>query len=177
MPILSTMGLKKIWIADSTSQTDFPAYGNLWSDLGDVYKDTCKLVDADPSEVNHESETSQKKITLYGENVTTVELSLMDPDLAALAKYFGGTITGEAGARQWIRPKKLPYKEWAIKQQPESGLVIGCPCASIKPKFEITYTATGICLVPMVIKYQAQLQANEVPANFDPTQSGGAPAA
>ncbi len=173
MPILSTMGLKKIWCApaNSSNTSQFPAFGNTWFDLGDVYKDTGSLKDGDPDEVVHESETSKKKITLNGNTPTTLELTLMDPDLNQLAKYFGGTITGNTGAKHWIRPRRLPYVERAVLQQPEEGLVIGCPNVVIKPKFEITYSKTGICLVPMVITYQDELHAFEVASDFDPTNS------
>ncbi len=167
MPVLSTMGLKKIWVTTSTGSTEMPANGAAWLDLGDVYKDTCTLKDADGTETIHESETSSKVLIQYEAGYTTVELTLMDPDLETLAKYFGGTPTGVAGSRKWIRPKKLPYKEWAVWQQPEEGLLIGCPNCRIIPKFEITYSAKGICLVPMTIKYQAELHASET--NVDPT--------
>lgn len=161
MPVLSTMGLKKIYIQESKGSSEMPAFGAEWKDLGDVYKDTCTLKDSDGTETKHESETSSKKIIQYEAGDTTVELTLMDPDLATLAKYFGGTITGEVGKRKWIRPKKLPYKEWAVYQLPEEGLLIGCPNCRIIPKFEITYSAKGICLVPMTIMYQAETHFEE----------------
>lgn len=173
MPVLTSMGLKKIWVADANSSdnTQFPAFGTGWADLGDVYKDTCQLTDSDPEETKHESETSERKIILEGEVETTVQLSLMDPDLALLAKYFGGTITGAAGARHWIRPKKVPYKEWAVLQQPEEGIVMGCPACIIVPKFEITYSKTGIALVPITIKYLGKQHALEVASGWDPTSN------
>lgn len=161
MPVLATMGLKKIWITESTGSETMPANGVAWKDLGDVYKDTCTMIDSDGTETKHESETSSKKITMYEPGETSVELTLMDPDLELLAKYFGGTITGEEGKRTWIRPRKIPYAEWAVWQQPEEGLLIGCPNAVVIPKFEITYSAKGICLVPMTIKYQAETHVNE----------------
>lgn len=169
MPVLSTMGLKKIYVAPSTSSENMPANGTGgWLDLGDVYKDTCTLKDADGTETKHESETSNKILIQYEPGETTVELTLMDPDLELLSRYFGGTITGATGARKWVRPKKLPYKEWAIWQSPEEGMFVGCPNARIIPKFEITYSAKGICLVPMTIKYQSELQIDE--SMVDPTK-------
>nr|DAF67751.1 MAG TPA: hypothetical protein [Caudoviricetes sp.] len=75
MPILSTMGLKKIYVAPALADSSMPANGKDWLDLGDVYQDTCTLKDADPEVTEHKSETSQKKITLTGETETTVELS------------------------------------------------------------------------------------------------------
>lgn len=155
------MGLKKIYVAEALANGDMPANGTAWKDLGDVYQDTCTLTDDDPEVTEHKSETSSKKITLVGETVTTVELSLMDPDLELLARYFGGTITGTTGKRKWIRPRKLPYKEWAIYLEPEEGFFVGCANVRIIPKFEITYSSKGICLVPMTIKFQAELEAEE----------------
>lgn len=170
MPILSTMGLKKIYVTDASEDGQtMPAKGTAWKDLGDVYQDTCTLKDDDPETTEHKSETSSKRIILVGETNTTLELSLMDPDLELLARYFGGQITGDAGSRKWIRPRKLPYKEWAIWQQPEEGLFVGCACARIIPKFEINYSSTGICLVPMTVKYQAELQIDE--SMDDPTKA------
>lgn len=164
------MGLKKIWIHTANSDGSMPANGNTWLDLGDVYQDTCTLKDSDPEITEHKSETSSKRITLTGETPTNVELSLMDPDLDQMARYFGGTITGSVkGKRKWVRPRKLPYKEWAIWQQPEEGLLIGCANARIIPKFEITYSSKGICLVPMTIKYQSELMVDE--SFSDPTQT------
>jgi hypothetical protein len=155
------MGLKKIYINTADTTGAMPANGASWLDLGDVYKDTCTLTDDDIEVTTHESETSSKKINLCGEYVTTVELTLMDPDLEQLARYFGGTITGDAGKRKWIRPRKPVYKEWATWLQPEEGLFVGCPNVCIIPKFEITYSSKGICLVPMKIKLQSELQFDE----------------
>ena len=170
MPVVSTMGLKKIYVAEAGEDSSkMPAKGAAWKDFGDVYQDTCTLTDSDPETTVHKSETSNKKIIQVGEIETTVSLSLMDPDLELLARYFGGTISGSAGQRKWVRPKKLPYKEWAIWQQPEEGLFIGCPNVRIIPKFEITYSAKGICLVPLTIQYQSELQIDE--AMTDPTKA------
>lgn len=170
MPILCTMGLKKIFLTPAgTTPGEMPTKGPAWLDLGDVYKDTCQLLDDDVEETTHESETSNKKITLCGEYVTGVQLSLMDPDMELLARYFGGTITGSNGKRKWWRPRKPEYKEWAIWLMPEEGLFVGCPNTRIIPKFEITYSSKGIALVPMKIKFQDQLCMEE--GMTDPTQT------
>lgn len=159
MPIYSTMGLKKVFIAPASEDGNMPTSG--WLDLGDVYQDTCTLKDSDPETTVHKSETSNKKITMVGETDTTVELQLMDPDLTLLSRYFGGEVTGTTGARKWVRPKKLPFNEWALWIKPEEGLFIGCATTRIIPKFEITYNSKGICLVPITIEFQAELQAEE----------------
>ncbi|MDO4172238.1 MAG: hypothetical protein Q4D28_06010, partial [Prevotellaceae bacterium] len=86
------MGLKKIYVTPAgTTAGVMPANGNTWLDLGDVYQDTCTLKDDDVETTEHKSETSNKVITLMGDYVTTVELTLMDPDMDLMARYFGGT--------------------------------------------------------------------------------------
>lgn len=170
MPILSTMGLKNIYIAPASSDGNMPTQGSSWKSLGDVYQETCTLKDDDPEITEHKSETSKKKITLVGETSTNVELSLMDPDLAQLSAYFGGTVSGEGNNRKWTRPRKLPYKEFAVWIEPQEGFFVGCTNVVIIPKFEITYSSKGICLVPMTIKLQAELMWDE--SMTDPT--GGA---
>lgn len=169
MPVVSTMGLKKIYICEAGTTPDtFPTYGNNWKDLGDVYQDTCKLTDDDPEVTEHKSETSTKKITQVGELTTKMDLSLMDPDQDQLTRYFGGSFTGTAGKKVWVRPRKLPTTEFAIWIQPEEGIWVGCSHCRIVPKFEITYSKTGICLVPMSVYFNASLQANE-DSKFSPT--------
>lgn len=171
MPILSTMGLKKIYITPAgTTPGEMPANGPAWLDLGDVYKDTCQLVDDDVEQTKHESETSAKVITLMGKYVTAVNLTLMDPDMELLARYFGGTLSGTKGKRKWLRPLKPVYKEWAIWLMPEEGFFVGCPNVVVVPKFEITYSVKGICLVPMKINFQDQLTTQE--GITDPTKAG-----
>lgn len=169
MAILATMGLKKIFIATASENGSMPAKGSSWMDLGDVYKDTCTLKDDDPETTEHKSETSNKVITLVSETVTNVELTLLDPDLTQMSRYFGGTVSGEQGSRKWTRPKKLPYKEWGLWLQPEEGLFVGCANVRIIPKFEINYNSKGVCLVPMTVKFQSELEVDEGMA--DPTKA------
>lgn len=76
---------------------------------------------------------------------------------------------GSEGKRKWIRPRKLEYKEWGLWIQPEEGLFIGCANVRVIPKFEITYSSKGICLVPMTIKFQSELEADE--GMEDPTKA------
>lgn len=163
------MGLKKIFIAPASEDGSMPAKGSSWLDLGDVYKETCTLKDDDPETTEHKSETSNKVITLIGETATNVELTLLDPDITQMARYFGGTVSGEKGSRKWKRPKKLPYKEWGLWLQPEEGLFVGCANVRIIPKFEITYNSKGVCLVPMTVKFQSELEVDE--SMTDPTQA------
>lgn len=170
MPVLSTMGLKKIFVTNSETSTSevsgyaIPVNGDSWKDLGDVYQDTCNLKDSDPTETVHKSETSNKKIIQIAEGETTGELSLMDPDLELLSRYFGGTVVTDETShkKRWIRPRKIPYVERCIKILPEEGLLLVSRAVVITPTFNITYSSKGICLVPLKIRFITELELDEV---------------
>ncbi len=151
MPILSTMGLKKIYFApaNSTDNTQMPTTG--WKDLGDVYQDTCTFVDNDPTKTEHKSETSSKKIVQKRKEGSLLALSLMDPDIIMIAECFGGTVTGAAGSRKWTEPATPNNKEYAFMVFPEEGLCLQIPAAVITPKKNTTYSSSGITLVDIEI--------------------------
>ncbi len=156
-----SIGLHKIFIAPITdwNNTTMPANNTStktdWVDLGDVYQNTAKLTDDDPSITTHKSETSAKKIVLAEPGDCKLELSLMDPTLAELQRLFGGTITnvtvGGETKQKWTRPRNFQPKAFSYIGIPEDGDATLCPAVAIAPKFEITYSKTGIMLVPMVI--------------------------
>lgn len=151
MATRSTMGLKKIFFAPSnlTDNTQIPLSG--WQDLGDIYKDTCTFVDSDPTITEHISETSARKIVQRTKGTSTLNLSLMDPDLDMLCELFGGKIEGEAGKRRWTEPAVSNDKEYAIKVYPQDGLCLNIPAAVITAKKNTTYSSQGITLVELQI--------------------------
>lgn len=156
-----SIGLHKIFIAPITdwNNSTMPANNTSsttnWVDLGDVYQNTAKLTDDDPSITTHKSETSAKKIVLSEPGDCKLELSLMDPTLTELQRLFGGVITtvvidGQTHYK-WTRPRNFQPKAFAYIGVPEDGDATTCPAVAIAPKFEITYSKTGIMLVPMTI--------------------------
>jgi len=174
-----SIGLHKIFISPITNlaATTMPANNTQadehWVELGDVYEDTAKLTDADPSITVHRSETSVKKIVLSKPGDCTLELSLMDPSLEQLQRLFGGTISsvtvGGETKQKWTRPRNYQPKSFAYIGVPEDGDATMCPVATIVPKFEITYSATGIMLIPMTIYLLGDVTFSpEYDTNTDP---------
>jgi len=170
----STMGLKKIFCAESEANASESSGYNIpaasaeaWNDLGDVYQETCTLKDGDSTVTVHKSETSAKKLIQIEPGDTVGELSLMDPNLEQLARYFGGEIVTDAttSKKRWVKPRKLPYKEYCIKFLPEEGLMVVTRAARIVPTFSITYSSKGICLVPMKIEFMTPLEMDEDASN------------
>lgn len=156
-----TIGLHKIFVSPITdlAATTMPANNTSsdthWVDLGDVYEDTAKLTDDDPDVTVHKSETSVKKIVVSKPGDCKLELSLMDPSLTELQRLFGGEITnvtvGTDTKQKWTRPRNFQPQSFAYIGIPEDGDCTMCPVVTIVPKFEITYSKTGIMLVPMTI--------------------------
>ena len=74
-----------------------------------------------------------------------------------LLEYAGG---GED--RNLILGPSMPVEILGLNDVPNAGEVfVGCANVRIIPTFEITYSSKGICLVPMTIKFQSNLQASE----------------
>lgn len=174
-----TIGLHKIYVAPITDlgSTVMPdnntANDTHWVDLGDVYEGTAKLTDDDPEVTTHKSETSAKKITLSDPGDCKLELSLMDPTLEELQRLFGGTIStvtvGGESKQKWTRPRNYQPKSFAYIGIPEDGDSTMCPVVTIVPKFEITYSKTGIMLVPMTIYLQGDVTFSpEYSTTIDP---------
>lgn len=156
-----TIGLNKIFVAEigSYDNETMPAKNTQtvtnWFDIGDVYQSTAKLTDDDANIVTHKSETSKKKIVLTEPGDCKLELSLMDPSLDELVRIFGGTKVaineGSDTKYKWTRPRNYQGKAFALIAIPEDGDALLNPACIVVPKFEITYSATGIMLCPMTI--------------------------
>ncbi|MBQ0161077.1 MAG: hypothetical protein KBT28_10735 [Bacteroidales bacterium] len=166
-----SIGVKKIYVSEIAdwANTVMPvstSSDEVWKDLGDVYEDTATLEDADPEIVTHKSETSSKKIVTSKAGDCTLTLSLMDPSLDQLQRYFGGTITtGSGGKKSWTRPSNWTPKPFALYIVPEDGDAVMNPCCGITPKFQISYTKNGIMLVPMTITLTGDTTFTE---DYDP---------
>ena len=156
-----SIGLHKFYIAPITdwSNATMPANNTAqttnWVDLGDVYQNTATLTDDDPNVTVHKSETSAKKIVVSEPGDCKIECSLMDPSLEQLQRIFGGTISDVTvdgvTKKKWTRPRNFQPKAFAYIGTPEDGDSTLCPAVAVVPKFEITYSKTGIMLVPMTI--------------------------
>lgn len=163
--MVDTFGLKKIWVkplekfGSPTVGNDFwknaSAAENTsgWRELGDVFQDSATLSEDEQSKETFRSETSARKITIYGKTGDlSIDLELMSPDLDLMALYFGGTTTTDSnGKKTWKRPANFSAKPFAIMIMPENGLMLKCPQVSIAPRLGMDYTETGVFKVPLKI--------------------------
>lgn len=174
--MVDTFGLKKIWVraldAFGTPTIDENFWKNTsvaensskWLDLGDVFQDTATLTEEEQSKETLRSETSARKIVIYGKaGDVTLELELMSPDLDLMARYFGGTVVTNTSTnkKSWQRPANFTAKPFAMMIQAENGLMLKCSQTAIAPRVEMQYTETGILRVPMNISCVDELLYDE----------------
>lgn len=89
--------------------------------LGNVYKDTCYVKDAEPNSVPCECEEfdePEDEFSIPGARTVEFETSDMDPE--ACYKIWGGTLS--ANKDQWDEPDVLKSREVAVKFTSRTGL-------------------------------------------------------
>lgn len=164
--MVDTFGIKKLWLmaltafGSPTIATNFwkntSASDNTskWLDAGDIFQDTATLSEEEQSKETYRSETSARRITIYGKPGTPeMVLELMSPDLDLMARYFGGTVTtdGTSGKKSWQRPANFTAKPFAMQIVAENGLNLRCAQVAVAPRIEMEYSETGILRVPLNI--------------------------
>ena len=133
--INTTVGVKtlKYGTADGTPQTAV-----------DVYQDTCTFVEKDPTITEHKSETSAKKIVVKRKEGFELKFSIMDPTPAAIAAFCGGTANTDKG---WKESEGSEQIALSLDVEPQQGLTLHIPNASIAAKLNTTFSSTGITLL------------------------------
>lgn len=175
--MIDTFGLKNIWVkplsafgtptvgdgfwANASEAENISSTG--WKELGDVFEDSASLSEDEQSKESFKSETSARKITIYGKaGDLSMNLELMSPDLELMARYFGGTVvTGANGKKSWKRPANFSAKPFAFMVLAENGLMLKCSQVAIAPRLGMDYTETGILKVPLSISLIDEVEYTE----------------
>lgn len=178
--MIDTFGLKKIWTKLlpnfgsptvgtgfwSNADADANSADDGWKEIGDVFQESAKLSEEEQSKETYRSETSERKITIYGRpGDVSLDLELMSPDLDLMARYFGGTVTtsgsGASAKKSWIRPVNFTARPFAIQVEAENGLMLKCAQCAIAPRLEMEYNEKGILRVPMKISLIDSVELDE----------------
>lgn len=117
----------------------------------DVYQDTCTFVEKDPTITEHKSETSAKKIVVKRKEGFELKFSIMDPTPEEIAAFCGGKGT----ATGWTESTDSQHIVMAIDIEPQQGLTLHIPNASIAAKLNTTFSSTGITLLEVTASPQA----------------------
>ena len=141
-----SFGLRSLKIGDIDPVTGL---GTNMVSIGDVYKDTCDLIESDPQKFPHFSEqnpTNAVKIfTQAGEEV--LKFSLMSTSSASLATVLGGTVTTLDTVTTWNKPAANTDIEKFVELITVDGTKIVYPRASMTGKRNYQIRANGINLI------------------------------
>lgn len=160
MKINNSVGIKGVYVyplAEKDAAATMPAFGSDWVTIGDVLNETAEVNDDEPEVTTYTSETSNKEI-IIGENSTTATLTLMDPDFEQLARYCGGSVSGDSeGKKIYTRPKAYIAKQFAIAIVPKMGAMQCCPCVTLIPALNSKVTKKGITTLKIKMKYKGDM--------------------
>ena len=162
--MVDTFGIQKLWLYALAAfgsptindnfwkNTTVAENSSKWLDAGDIFQDTATLSEEEQSKETYRSETSARRITIYGKpGSPELVLELMSPDLDLMARYFGGTVTTANGKKTWERPANFKAKPFAMQIVAENGLNLRCAQVAVAPRVEMEYSETGILRVPLNI--------------------------
>lgn len=144
--INTTVGIKSIkYKAVGASGT--------YTAVSDVYQDSCTFVEKDPTITEHKSETSAKRIVIKRKEGFELKFSIMDPTPDEIAAFCGGSVA----SGKWTESDSSEQISKAIEVEPQEGLILEIPNASIAAKINTTFSSTGITLLEVTATPQAAI--------------------
>ena len=116
--------------------------------LGNTYKDTATLEQAEGEVIEHEVEEAEDPVVIVPtKGRTTIQFSIIDFTPATLVKVLGGAVTGVAPAEKWEAPDVASIIEKSVKITPKSGVPITMPRVSLRARVTYPLTRAGIAQV------------------------------
>jgi hypothetical protein len=122
--------------------------GQVLTIWGQTLQGTCNVTQEDP-ETNDffAEELDDPVVSISKRGKTTAVFSVMNPDVNALQKFFGGTITGSGSTAKWKAPKQLPVIEKSVKITPQMGLIWEFPRMKINAKINGAFSRENIFVI------------------------------
>lgn len=119
-----------------------------WSTVGNIYKDTARMEQADGETVEHEVEEIDDPVVMVPQKGrTTIEWGVIDYTPANLVKVLGGAVTGTAPNEKWESPDAAIINEKSVKITPKSGKPITLPRVSLRARINYALSRSGIAQV------------------------------
>lgn len=138
-------GLSKIEIGSIAVDGDVSAN---FESVGQIYKETAKIEQAEGEAIEHEVEDVEDPVILIpSKGRTTFEFAIINFDPDNLVKILGGTATGTAPNKKWEAPDSASILEKSVKITPKSGSPIVIPRASLRSRITYTLSKSGIAQV------------------------------
>jgi hypothetical protein len=140
-----TLGLAKIEIGDIASDGGMGETLTVW---GQTLQGTCNVTQDDPETTDYYAEElDDPVVSISKRGKTTVAFSVMNPDVTALQKFFGGTVDSSATPPVWKAPSNLPVIEKSIKITPQMGLIWEFPRVKIIAKINGQFSRENIFVI------------------------------
>ncbi len=138
-------GISKIEISDIAVDG---GVGTSFAGVGQVYKDTAKLEQAEGEDVEHiVEEVDDPVVIVTSKGRTTLEFAVIDYTPANLVKVLGGAVTGTAPNEKWESPDSSSILEKSVKITPKAGKPITFPRVSLRARIMYTLGKAGIAQV------------------------------
>ena len=119
--------------------------------IGDIYKDTCDLTEAEPTETKIYAEQSvnpRKVLSTPGEE--TLKFSLMSTAADSLQTMLGGTVTTVATVKTWNKSKTPVVIEKFVEIITLDGTKIEMPRVSFTGKKNFQFRRNNIILIDVM---------------------------
>lgn len=137
-------GLTKIELAPVANDGTVGAYVQ----VGDTLRGTYSFTTANGTEVNiFVEEKAKPPISETTEGPLTMKWSSIDVAAAALARLFGGAVTGSGVTEKWAAPRKQVNRVFAARVTSPTGHVLDVPQLSVFPLFDWTLTGDQVAKV------------------------------
>ncbi|GAB3973837.1 hypothetical protein GCM10028806_28540 [Spirosoma terrae] len=126
--------------------------GTVLEALGKTNQNSCNLNQDEPTTTEFRSEEDDQPIySTETPGPIALTYQIVDPDLDAMEKLFGGEITGSAGSRVWNMPASIISLEQTVKVTPKEGLKLTIPRAKVVARFTGEFTKAN----PFVLEVTA----------------------
>jgi hypothetical protein len=140
-----TLGLAKIEIGAIAADGGMGTTLTVW---GQTLQGTCNVTQDDPETTDfYAEEVDDPVVSISKRGKTTVVFSVMNPDVAALEKFFGGSVDSQVTPPTWKAPANLPAIEKSLKITPQIGLIWEFPRVKITAKLNGQFSRENIFVI------------------------------
>jgi hypothetical protein len=155
-------GVTSVKMGDIDPATGLPT---ALTDVGDIYRDTATMTEADGEVTNHFAERkTDPVVTIEEPGEETLQFSLMDISADNLVKYLGGTVTEVLDQPDvWNKPDGVVTIEKAFEITTDDGTIVTINRGRVRAKRNLTPTRNGIFLLEVTVRILAP-KVDGVPA-------------
>lgn len=144
--------------------------GTVFTQIGLTNIDSASLATEDGTTTDFFSEEHDlPEFSYTSEGKVTLTFDLMDPNLDAFARLWGGTVTGTGSAAVWERPRTITPLEQSVKITPKTGLVSTFPRMKIMPRLNSNLGKNSLFMISITCDILMPMDEDTAPMILGPT--------